>query len=102
MLFRSIVCIMDSDCEDDLSDLNYCIKFNHTEDGYQGWYDIMVHKDDIWAMTDYEANKFGKDAECVAGKMIARIPFFTFLSLRISAATLKSSILPLVQEPITT
>ena len=53
-----IVCIMDSDCEDDLSDLNYCIKFNHTEDGYQGWYDIMVHKDDIWAMTDYEANKF--------------------------------------------
>lgn len=56
-----IVCVMDADCEDDLSDLNYCIKFNHTDDGYQGWYDIMVHKDEIRVMEEKDIVRFGKN-----------------------------------------
>ena len=52
---------MDADCEDDLSDLNYCIKFNHTDDGYQGWYDIMVHKDEIRVMEEKDIVRFGKN-----------------------------------------
>lgn len=48
----TIVCVMDADCEPDLSDLNYAIKFNFTKDGYQGWYDIIVHKDEITEMTE--------------------------------------------------
>ena len=56
-----IVCVMAADCEDDLSDLNYCIKFNHTDDGYQGWYDIMVHKDEIRVMEEKDIVRFGKN-----------------------------------------
>lgn len=56
----TIVEIMDSDCEEDLSDLNYAIVFNHCDKHAQGWYDVMVLHSEVYVMSKMDIDKFGR------------------------------------------